>query len=125
VGRPSDQPCGRGDSASASTHHGSGFILRGDARDARGFLASAAFRYTDCPEEEMRLSISTLLKVDAVVTVVAFCVSGVLRHAKHGIGYVAGDIAWFTFLAGFLALLILGAVSAIIAIRQRQARSAS
>jgi hypothetical protein len=73
----------------------------------------------------MRLSTGNLLKVDAVVTVVAFCLSGVLRHAKHGIGYVVGDIAWFTFLAGLLGLLVLGVASAIIAIRHSQARVTS
>jgi predicted membrane protein len=64
-----------------------------------------------------------LLKIDAVVTVAAFLLSGVLRNAKHGIGYVLGDIAWFGFLAGLLALLILGAVVAVGALRRRAAAS--
>jgi hypothetical protein len=73
----------------------------------------------------MPLSIRNLLKVDAVVTVVAFCLSGVLRHAEHGIAYVVGDIVWFTFLLGLLGLLILGVASAVIAVRHRQARATS
>jgi hypothetical protein len=73
----------------------------------------------------MRPTTSNLLKIDAIVTVVAFCLSGVLRNAKHGVGYVVGDIVWFTFLLGLLGLLILGAASAITAVRRRQARPTS
>jgi hypothetical protein len=64
-----------------------------------------------------------LLKIVAVVTVAAFLLSGVLRNAKHGLGYVLGDIAWFGFLTGLLALLILGGVVAVGALRRRAAAS--
>jgi hypothetical protein len=60
-----------------------------------------------------------------VITVVAFCLSGVLRHARHGIGLVVGDIAWFGFLLALLALLILGALSVVAAIRRRSTGLAS
>ena len=64
-----------------------------------------------------------LLKIVALVTVAAFLLSGVLRNAKHGLGYVLGDIAWFGFLASLLTLLVLGAVVAVGALRRRAAAS--
>jgi hypothetical protein len=71
----------------------------------------------------MNLSPARLLKIDAVVTVAAFLLSGALRNAKHGVAYVLGDIAWFGFLTGLLGLLILGAVVAVGALRRRAATS--
>lgn len=63
------------------------------------------------------------IDIDRVITVAAFLLSGVLRNAKHGIGYVLGDIAWFGFLTGLLVLLVLGAVVAVGALRRRSATS--
>ena len=60
----------------------------------------------------MTLNSLRLLRYAAIVTVGAFLLSGALRNAQHGVAYVAGDIAWFTFLLGLLIVLILGTVVA-------------
>ena len=56
----------------------------------------------------MTLNPLRLLRYAAIVTVGAFLLSGALRNAQHGVAYVAGTIAWFTFLLGLLSVLILG-----------------
>jgi hypothetical protein len=71
----------------------------------------------------MNRSPARLLKIDAVITVAAFLMSGVLRNAKHGVAYVLGDIAWFGFLAGLLGVFVLGAIVAIGALRRRAVAS--
>jgi hypothetical protein len=57
------------------------------------------------------LSLARLAAVILAVDLVAFGVSGILRNARHGAGLVLGDIAWFGFLAGVLALLVVGVVA--------------
>jgi hypothetical protein len=75
---------------------------------------------TDRQEHTMRnLSLGRLAAVILAVDLVAFGVSGILRNADHGVGFVLGDIAWFGFLAGVLALLVVGVVALARAARNR------
>lgn len=60
----------------------------------------------------MKHSLYRLLVAAAVIAVIAFICSGLLRNATGGAGEIAGDIAWFTFLIATLAVLGL-AVTAI------------
>jgi hypothetical protein len=60
----------------------------------------------------MKNSIARLLRGALVITVVAFAVAFLFRHAKHGAGLVVGGIAWYSFLLGVLAVIVL-AVAAV------------
>jgi hypothetical protein len=61
----------------------------------------------------MDLSLIRILCVVAAVTAVAFVLSFLTRHAKHGFGLYLGDVAWPTLLLGaLLTLLLLLAVGA-------------
>jgi hypothetical protein len=51
---------------------------------------------------------------------VAFVIAFAFRHSRHGVGAVAGDIAWSTLLVAVLSLLILGAAALAIAARRRR-----
>jgi hypothetical protein len=65
------------------------------------------------------LSPARLAGLILAVDLVAFGFSGILRNAHHGVGLVLGDIAWFGFLAGVLALLLVGVVALARAARTR------
>jgi lipopolysaccharide export LptBFGC system permease protein LptF len=55
---------------------------------------------------------------------VAFVIAFAFRHSRHGVGALAGDIAWSTLLAAVAALLILAtAALATTARRRRDDRS--
>jgi hypothetical protein len=49
----------------------------------------------------------------AVIDVALFMISGIpaYRDATHGADLVIGQIAWFGFLLGLLALIVLGALA--------------
>ena len=68
----------------------------------------------------MTLTPTRLLRLAAIITTAAFLLSGALRHAQHGVAYVAGDIAWFTFLLGLLSVLILGTMVTAGTLRRRR-----
>lgn len=67
----------------------------------------------------MKLSLYRLLGISAAVDAIAFACSGLLKHQKHGVGYVLGDIAWFGFLIGVLVVVGLAITAAIQASRRR------
>lgn len=67
----------------------------------------------------MTLTPTRLLRLATIITTAAFLLSGALRHAQHGVAYVAGDIAWFTFLLGLLSILALCAAAAVGALQRR------
>lgn len=69
----------------------------------------------------MSLSLNRLLSIIAAITAVAFVVAGIVRHAKHGAGLVVGDVAWFTFLPGFVVTIALGIAAAVGLLRRRRA----
>jgi uncharacterized membrane protein YdcZ (DUF606 family) len=64
---------------------------------------------------ERGLSIYRVMGSLLVLDVVLFGLSGIpaIKHAEHGWKLVVGDICWFGFLAGALAVLVL-AVTALV-----------
>jgi hypothetical protein len=52
--------------------------------------------------------------------VLAFVIAFAFRHSRHGVGALAGDIAWSTLFVAALSLLILGAAAHAIAARGRR-----
>jgi hypothetical protein len=61
-----------------------------------------------------------LLGISAGISVVAFVVAGICRHAKHGVGLYLGDVAWFTLLAGVAVTVVLAAVVVVRILRSRR-----
>jgi hypothetical protein len=68
----------------------------------------------------MSVYLNRALCVVAALTVIACVVAYSERHATHGAAETVGAIAWFTFLPGLLALVVLGAAVAVAAIRRRR-----
>ena len=62
---------------------------------------------------ERRWSVYRTMIVLLVLDVVLFAASGIpaIKHAKHGWKLVVGDICWFGFLIGALALLAVALVT--------------
>lgn len=55
----------------------------------------------------MKTQLARLLAAAVCVDVAAFVVAFALRHAHHGVGGVAGAIAWFGLWADTLLVLLL------------------
>jgi hypothetical protein len=72
---------------------------------------------------ERKLSIYRVMAGLLVADLVLFACSGIpaVKNAKHGAKYVIGDILWFGFLAGALALIVL----AVVAVVRRSGRTAT
>lgn len=72
----------------------------------------------------MKFSLQQMLKVAAVVTVVAFVVAFIVRHAKHGVALHIGDVAWPVFLIGALITIALGLATTVkLVLARRSARA--
>lgn len=56
-------------------------------------------------------SLGRLAGIVLALTVVAFGISGIFRNADHGAGLVLGDIGWYGFLLGLIALVAIGVVA--------------
>ena len=50
----------------------------------------------------MKFFLQRLLTITSGVTVAAFVVAFIVRHAKHGFALHLGNVAWSTFLIGVL-----------------------
>jgi hypothetical protein len=64
----------------------------------------------------------TLYKAMAAIAVlgaVLLVLGGVLKHAKHGVGWVLGGVGWFGFLACVLALVVLALVALVRGARRK------
>ena len=70
----------------------------------------------------MRPSLRQLLYAVASYDVIAFVVAWSARHAKHGVGLVIGDIAWYSLLAGVLLLVALAVAAGVQALRVHRTR---
>jgi hypothetical protein len=68
----------------------------------------------------MTVTPTRLLRLTAIITVIAFLLSGALRNARHGVALVAGDVCWYTFLLGLLTTLVLSAAVIIGMLRRRR-----
>jgi hypothetical protein len=72
---------------------------------------------------ERKWSIYRVMAALLVADLVLFACSGIpaVKNAKHGAKYVIGDILWFGFLGGALALIVL----AVVAVVSRRGRTAT
>jgi hypothetical protein len=51
---------------------------------------------------------------------VAFVIAFAFRHSRHGVGALAGDIAWSSLLVAVLLLLLLATAAVAMAVRGRR-----
>jgi len=71
----------------------------------------------------MKLALSRLLSITALITLTAIVIALIVRHAKHGPALYLGDVAWFTFLIG--ALLCAGLAAGLIITRTLSSRKSN